>query len=339
MMNNQLSHGRLSLTRGSHNYNLQHSWLVKGLIPQRSFGVLYGAPDSFKSFTAIDIACSIATGKKYRGNTTKKGAVIYIAAEGQQGVAKRVKAWELKNNQQAKNLWTIGSNLSLSTPAYRKDLIEMIKQIEEQEETKVELIVIDTLARCMDGDENSSTDMGKFVNACDSLKEATDSSILCIHHAGKDVNKGARGSNTLLAAVDYEFKMLRSKTKNTIKLINTKQKDADKSDPITLQYEPINLDIYCEEGLPITSLVSIDSDMHLASNNNGEILDVITRSPLLSLTRGELNKALFPSKKSLSATERQRVKRELDKLVEKQFVTIDRKGKNSTNADLISIIH
>lgn len=338
-MMNQLSNGRLSLTRGSHNYDSQHSWLVKGLIPQRSFGVLYGAPDSFKSFTAIDIACSIATGEKYKGNTTKKGAVIYIAAEGQQGAAKRVKAWELKNNQQAKSLWTLGSSLSLSTPAHRKDLIEMIKQLEEQEKTKVELIVVDTLARCMDGDENSSNDMSEFVNACDSLREATDSSILCVHHSGKDVNKGARGSNTLLAAVDYEFKMLRSKTKNTIKLVNTKQKEADKLAPITLQYEPINLDIYCEDGLPVTSLVSVDSDTYPVSNSNGQILDVIVRSPLLSLTRGELNKALFPSKKSLSATERQRVKRELDKLVEKQLVTIDRKGKNSTNADLISIIH
>lgn len=339
MMKNQLSHGHLSLTRGSHNYESKDLWLVKKLIPQNSLGVLFGAPDTFKSFTAIDIACSIATGKNYQGNTTKKGAVIYIAAEGQRGAAKRIKAWEMKNHQQADNLWILGSSISVSNSKYHKVLIDMIKTLEEQEKIKVELIVVDTLARCMDGDENSSNDMSEFVNACDLLRETTDSSILCVHHSGKDVNKGARGSNTLLAAVDYEFKMLRTKAKNTIKLINTKQKEADKLEPITIQYQSIELDIYDEDGLPVTSLVSVESDKHQVTNNNGQIFDIISRSPHLSMTRGELNKALFPSKKSLSATERQRVKRELDKLVEKKLVTIERKGKNSTNADLISIIH
>ena len=112
--------------------------------------------------------------------------------------------------------------------------------------------------------------------------------------------------------------------------------------PIPLYFRPINLGIICDEGIPITSLVRLEHGTPKAqqdSKSNGNILEIIMQSPHQSMTRGELNKALFPSITSIPAGERQKVKRELDKLVENRFVTIDKKGKNSTNADLISIIH
>lgn len=342
MMNSQISFGDITLTQGSSHFDKKQTWLIKGLIPQHSFGVLYGEPDSMKSFSAIDMACSIATGREWNSKPTQQGTVLYLAAEGQQGFSRRTKAWELANHTEANNLWVLGSSLTLNNPKDQHQLIGAIRHLEEAQQTKVELLVIDTLARCMEGDENTPKDMGKFVSACDLIRRTTGTSILCIHHSGKDVNKGARGSNVLIAAADYEFKMRKTKEKGLVKLINTKQKDADIASPIPLHFEQINLGITCDEGMPITSLVRLDHHVpktqHAVSNNR-RVLEIIMQSPLQSMTRGELSKVLFPSISSIPASERQKIKRELDKLVENQYVTIDKKGKNSTNADLISIIH
>ena len=235
MTTNQLSFGDITLTQGSSHFDQQQAWLIKGIIPQQSFGVLYGAPDTMKSFSAIDMACSVATGKEWDGKPTQQGIVLYLAAEGQQGLSRRIKAWELANHIEASNLWVLGSPLTVNDPKVQKKLIRTIKQLEDTQQNKVELVIIDTLARCIGGDENSPKDMGEFVRACDAIRCETETTIFCIHHSGKDVNKGARGSNVLVAAVDFEFKMRKMKESGLVKLINTKQKDAD----ITPPYPPL----------------------------------------------------------------------------------------------------
>ncbi|WP_165312409.1 helicase RepA family protein [Vibrio ziniensis] len=337
--NKQFSYAGMTLTRGSTNYDAKHSWLVKNLIRNKSLGVLYGMPDSFKSFTTIDLACSIATGRKYHGEITQQGAVVYIAAEGQQGISRRIKAWERTNNLLTNDLWVLGSSMPLNTPKAQNDFIELIKQLEIAKKVKVELIVIDTLARCMEGDENSPSDMGKFVRACDFIRGATNSSILCVHHSGKDINKGARGSNALVASIDFEFKMKRIKGDIAVMLINTKQKDADTAPPITIQYKQVDLGITCEEGLPITSLANLSQHAPDTRNGISNIIDIINKHPLKSMTRHELNQALFPSTSKIQDSDRQKIKRALDTLIKKKLVTIEKKGVNSTKADIISIIH
>jgi hypothetical protein len=64
-------------------------------------------------------------------------------------------------------------------------------------------VALDTLARAMKGaDENTAKDMTTFVDNCASLTEALDCLVVGVHHAGKDVAKGSRGSNALDGAVD-----------------------------------------------------------------------------------------------------------------------------------------
>ena len=73
------------------------------------------------------------------------------------------------------------------------------------------MIVLDTVNRCFgDGDENSTQDMTKFVAGCDLLMEETNAGIVCVHHSGKDVSKGARGSSVLRNAMDYEYSIARN---------------------------------------------------------------------------------------------------------------------------------
>ena len=80
-------------------------------------------------------------------------------------------------------------------------------------------------------DENSATDMGKFVKSCDAVKEHCGCALLAIHHSGKDSSKGMRGSSALMGAVDTSLRI--KKAGDQITLNMDKQKDAE---PIEDQY-------------------------------------------------------------------------------------------------------
>jgi hypothetical protein len=72
----------------------------------------------------------------------------------------------------------------------------------------VGLIIIDTLARAMAGDdENSSQDMTAFMARMDELVRLTGAAVLVVHHPGKDESRGMRGSYALLGAVDTVIKI------------------------------------------------------------------------------------------------------------------------------------
>ena len=68
-------------------------------------------------------------------------------------------------------------------------------------------MVIDTLARSMNGNENSPDDMGKYVASCARIREAGDTLTMVVHHTGKDLARGARGHSSLRAATDVELEV------------------------------------------------------------------------------------------------------------------------------------
>jgi hypothetical protein len=216
------------------------SMLVAGYVPERSFVVLYGRPGARKSFLALDMALSVATGRPWHGREVRKGSVVYLAAEGQAGMKGRVAAWRQSHGK------------GYPKPDMKLILqhVNIVQQLSELKDllstvTGISLIVIDTLARTFGGgDENSTRDMNTFVAAIDQLREATGACILVVHHSGKDDSKGARGSTVLFGACDTEMEVKKVGIENVI-LRTTKQKDAEEARPLTLRavgQEVVDLD-------------------------------------------------------------------------------------------------
>ena len=59
------------------------NWLIKGFLEMDSLSLMFGEPGCGKSFSAIDLACCVATGKDWHGKPVKQsGPVFYIAGEG-----------------------------------------------------------------------------------------------------------------------------------------------------------------------------------------------------------------------------------------------------------------
>jgi hypothetical protein len=99
------------------------------------------------------------------------------------------------------------------------------------------LCVIDTVARSLLGDENSSSDMGMFVSACNAVQRHINGAVLGIHHAGKDASRGMRGSSAITGAADAVLRVKKSEDTFTLKC--EKQKDAEPFDEMQFDMIPI----------------------------------------------------------------------------------------------------
>ncbi|EKA5862757.1 TPA: AAA family ATPase [Vibrio parahaemolyticus] len=332
--------GKFQFSRGSEGYDNIQQWLVKSFFPKCSFGVIYGKPGSRKSFIAIDISCSIATGFKWQNRSTQAGAVVYVASEGQSGMSKRVRAWEIVNNKKVEHLYILGQSVLMSDALTRNDLIESIHKIENENAVKVELIVLDTLARNFEGDENSSDAMGKFIRGCDLVKEVTDSSILCVHHSGKDTSKGGRGSSALVGACDVEFQVTHDAKTGFTTLSNTKQKDSCAAPDLVFEFKPIDLGITCEDGEPITSLALLNPATFKKDKTleNHALLIGLNEVFGGRCTRAEL-RTIFPTPEGLKPNSiTKKFGRELDQLVEAGKITVKQAGEHAQSNDIISAV-
>lgn len=186
---------------------LESSYLIKGFLDRGAMSVIYGPSNSGKTFFALDVAYHVAVRDAWRDRRIVNGTVLYLAAEGGNGIANRVFA--LRNSQSASNvpLAIRRAGLDLLNPdADVQRIIDLAQQISDR--APLAMIVIDTLSRVLaGGDENGPADMTAFVRNVDRIRHATGAHILVVHHTGKDAAKGARGHSSLRAATDTEVEI------------------------------------------------------------------------------------------------------------------------------------
>lgn len=184
---------------------------VQNLLIDGSAAVVYGPPNSGKTFWAINLALHVAAGIPWNERRVEQGGVIYCALEGSAGFKNRVHAWKRDHNIINKTVYFAAMESSinlLDANAHTDALISTINTAAQLIEMPVKLVVIDTLSRAMaGGNENASEDMGALVLNMDRIRAETGACVLFIHHSGKDQTKGARGHSSLHAAVDTEIEI------------------------------------------------------------------------------------------------------------------------------------
>lgn len=185
------------------------SWLVKGVIPKTGMGIVYGDSGSGKTFITIDLALSIARGLTWQSCRVKNPTgVLYVSAEGGGAMSARLQAYAKHHDTDLSALpfgvVTVGLNLRGGDA---QKVIDGCNEMRNQGKP-IGLVIFDTLNRTMGGgDENSSKDMGEYLDAVATVAEKTGAFVLVVHHSGKDSKKGARGHSSLRAAVDTELEV------------------------------------------------------------------------------------------------------------------------------------
>lgn len=177
-------------------------WIIKNVLPKAGLVMIYGQSTAGKSFVALDLALSVARGIPWRGHKTNQSRVVYVVAEGTGGFSSRIKAYEQHNQISLDNCPIL--LLPAAPNLLNQAEIPLVNAINAS--GGADLIVIDTFAQTTPGaNENSSEDMGKALGAVKYIHEETGAMILLVHHAGKDISRGARGWSGLKAAADVEI--------------------------------------------------------------------------------------------------------------------------------------
>lgn len=228
-------------------------YVVKGLLSQRSHAVVFGPPKQGKSANVMDLALHVSAGRPWRGHRVRQGAVLYLAFEGVGGIEGRVRAWGRQYNAPDElPFYAVSANYNLADKADRAALGADVRTA--LGDVKPVLLVVDTVARAlarMQGDENSAKDMGILNDAIGALIAHSEACVLLIHHSGKNAARGARGSNSLLAAVDTEIEI----SDGTMRV--TAQRDLPPSEPTGFSCLPVVVGVDAE-GDEITSVVAIE---------------------------------------------------------------------------------
>ena len=230
--------------RAAINHIPEPRWIIEGVIPEDAYVILYAPETNFKTFLALDMALSVATGFPASGTSqfddetiTEPGPVLYMTGEGLGNFKKRIKGWELIHNGSIE-----ASNFHLFEPPPKlvddiEGIVEFIRMVSD----RYKLIVVDTISRVMQGaNENAQETASAFTGLVDELRRAGNgTSVLALHHTNKDGT--IRGSSVFSADADVVLMAERGDGLDcTLKTI--KNKDApDQTEPLAYELREIDL--------------------------------------------------------------------------------------------------
>jgi hypothetical protein len=177
-------------------------WLIDGVLRQRSLTFLYGKPDTFKTFLALDMCGALMTGRSWLGaDVTKSGPVLYLAAEGSESLVERMRAWEIHHDTTvpAAGFQVVRNPPDLSDEEGIDALCEALQC------RPYSLVVIDTFGKSLGwADENSNSDINRALLRVSKIKDLGIAVVL-IHHSGHSSDR-LRGASAMYGAVDTIIK-------------------------------------------------------------------------------------------------------------------------------------
>jgi hypothetical protein len=306
--------------------------LVKGLLTEGGFSVIYGDSGSGKTYFAADLGLHIAGGLPWFGRKVMLGGVVYIAAEGGLSMRRRVVGYRhrhgLRKDERIPFALIPSPVNLLDGDADLPELLELMQRVASERSAPLRLIIIDTLSRVIaGGNENASEDMGRFVRNVDQLREKTGAHVSVVHHSGKNPSAGARGHSLLKAAADTEVEV--NKTEGGVSIARVvKQRDGADGDTFSFKLHPVELD-QDEDGEPITTCVvlPVQDESPVRSNKRTKPLSAEAQSAVgfLSDTITDLGQPLGrPGMPSLKAVTLEQWR---DRLKQRGLYDSDDKGR------------
>ena len=166
-------------------------WLIPDLLARGALTLLVGQSGSYKTFFTLSQMLFLST----------KNSVVYVAAEGQPGISKRVEAWKYHHKILPGHIFFWIEAVDLLN---RSETTRFIRAIEK---IKPDAVVFDTLSRCMPGgNENAPDDMTAFISSCGRIQSELNAAVWVNHHPKKGYSS-ERGHSSLRGAVDIQIEI------------------------------------------------------------------------------------------------------------------------------------
>ena len=195
-------------------------WTVRSLVEQGTFVILGGEPKTSKTWAALEIAVSVATGTtcfrypSFQALETGRPVFMFLLEDNQWNVAARMKALARSKGINLSKAEAMPLFLRCRKPISIVDqTFEIIKMINDWTTLNPEwppgLIMIDPLRNAHSEDENDSGSMKGVMEDCIRMTNQTGYSVVVNHHF-KKMKKGdeespgnaMRGSSSMYGAVD-----------------------------------------------------------------------------------------------------------------------------------------
>ena len=193
----------------------EQRWLVTGLWSEQAVGIVGGEPKCCKSFLALDLAVSVASGTpclRHFSVTHSGRVLLYAAEDALHVVRRRLEGICAAAGCQLRNLdvqvITVPT-LRLDFPADAEALERTVQQL------KPRLLILDPFVRLHRIDENASGEVAPLLAYLRELQRRHALSVLVVHHAKKSsgrvrAGQALRGSSEFHAWGDSNLYLRRS---------------------------------------------------------------------------------------------------------------------------------
>lgn len=242
-------------------------WPIQGTV--YGLTVIYGEPGTMKTFLAMSMAVAVASGKPWFGKAVHQGPVIYIVGEGgMENTEMRLQAATREAGVKSGDDFELYQypQIDIKTPGSLEDVWP------EWDSIGPHLVIVDTVSRCMVGDENKQEDMRAFVGSLDAVQKRYGCAVIAIHHKNKGTpsipgSSTIRGSTVLPGAADVMIELTRKEGQKELYLRAAKLKDLDTDD-------------FCPPMLIGTSVPVVDSNgLYVYDDYGDKFTTLVLREP------------------------------------------------------------
>lgn len=190
--------------------NQQGEWLCEPLLARGRAHALYAGAKSGKSLLLLELAAALATGKPVLSLPKRDPIpVLYIDYEMTGAdVRDRLEAFGYSKDDNMEHLHYVllPSIGGLDTKAGADTVIAAVTQ------KNIQLVIIDTTARAVEGEENDADTLRAFYRWSGVALKSLGVTWVRADHAGKDSAKGQRGSSAKNDDVDVVWKFTKRNT-------------------------------------------------------------------------------------------------------------------------------
>lgn len=196
------------------------SWLLRPVVAEGRQAAVWAVHKTGKSLFSLDVAVRTALGRPYATDESSDPTnVIYLDMEmTEDDLQERMSDYgygpeDADLLQERLHYYLLPNLPPLDTPAGAIVLCDLV------ERHAARLVVLDTMSRVVDGEENSADTYRDFYRHSGAALKRRGVSLLRLDHAGKDPSKGQRGSSSKGDDVDVIFELRR--TENGYTLVTT----------------------------------------------------------------------------------------------------------------------
>jgi hypothetical protein len=206
----------------------------------------------------------------WAGHKVRQGNVVYLAGEGHHGLRGRVAAWKHHHQAGSLAMWLSKDGCDLNTPAGYLKVVEQVRMLKD----RPSVIVVDTLHRFLQGDENSAQDAKTMLDACNALMMEFDCSVILVHHTGvsEEAQHRARGSSAWRGALDIEISIVPGKENVPMQIVQRKSKDAELAETIHVELQQVAIpNWFDEDDQQVTSAVIVQTQAPVSARKDSKI--------------------------------------------------------------------